>query len=200
MRRLSPLLIALALAVLLGAALLLYPRLAALTQRDALVQTSDGSQAPDSSQASDGSSQEQAPQAAPDFTVTDQEGNQVSLSDFQGQPVVLNFWASWCGPCQQEMPHFEEAYQEYGQEIHFLMVNLTGSRDETVETAQAFIQENAYSFPIYFDASYSASIAYGVSGVPVTYFIDAQGGLVAWANGMLDQDTLERGIGMIAPA
>lgn len=195
MRRLSPLLIALALAVLLGAALLLYSRLAALTQHDTLVQASDGSQA-DSSQTTD-SSQEQSSQAAPDFTVTDQEGNQVSLSDFQGKPVVLNFWASWCGPCQQEMPHFEAAYQEYGQEIHFLMVNLTGSRDETEETAQAFIQENAYSFPIYFDTSYSAAIAYGVSGVPVTYFIDAQGGLVAWANGMLSQETLEQGIGMI---
>ena len=191
MRRLSPLLIALALAVLLGAALLLYPRLAALTQRDALVQASD------SSQASDDSSQEQTPQAAPDFTVTDQEGNQVSLSDFLGKPVVLNFWASWCGPCKQEMPHFEEAYQEYGQEIHFLMVNLTDGIDETEESAQAFIQENSYSFPIYFDSSYSAAIAYGVSGVPVTYFIDAQGGLIAWANGMLSLETLEQGIGMI---
>ena len=59
-----------------------------------------------------------------DFTVYDEEGNAVKLSDFEGKPVVLNFWASWCGPCKSEMPDFEEAYGEYGEEIQFLMVNI----------------------------------------------------------------------------
>ena len=62
---------------------------------------------------------------APDFTVVDIDGNEHKLSEFEGKPVVLNFWASWCGPCKSEMPDFDEAYKKYKDEIHFLMVNLT---------------------------------------------------------------------------
>ena len=69
---------------------------------------------------------ETAPQdVAPDFTVTDADGNAVKLSDFRGKGVVLNFWASWCGPCKSEMPHFQTAYEQYGDEVHFLMVNMS---------------------------------------------------------------------------
>ena len=56
---------------------------------------------------------------APDVTVVDGEGNEVKLSDFRGKGVVLNFWASWCGPCKMEMPHFQDAYEQYGEDVHF---------------------------------------------------------------------------------
>ncbi|MBP3544577.1 MAG: TlpA family protein disulfide reductase, partial [Lachnospiraceae bacterium] len=68
---------------------------------------------------------------APDFTVIDAEGNEVKLSDMRGKPVVVNFWASWCGPCKMEMPEFEEVYKELGDEVHFMMVNLTDGWQET---------------------------------------------------------------------
>ncbi|MBQ4347432.1 MAG: TlpA family protein disulfide reductase, partial [Firmicutes bacterium] len=87
---------------------------------------------------------------APDFTVYDSEGNAVMLSDFIGKPIVLNFWASWCGPCKMEMPEFNEAYAELGEDIQFLMVNVTTGR-ETQESASAFIEENGYSFPVFYD-------------------------------------------------
>ena len=137
--------------------------------------------------------------SAPDFTVTDREGNPVKLSDFLGKPVILNFWASWCGPCKSEMPDFEQAYLEYGEEIHFLLVNLTDGGQETVESASSYVASQGYTFPIYFDTSYSAAMAYGVSGIPVTYFIDAQGDLVAWGQGALSAQALAKGIGMILP-
>ena len=136
---------------------------------------------------------------APDFSVQDAEGNMVSLSDFQGKPVVLNFWASWCGPCKSEMPDFDEAYGELGDDIHFLMVNLTDGSRETLEAAQDYISQQGYTFPTYYDTELSAAIAYGVMSIPTTYFIDAEGYAIAQAMGAINSETLQTGIDMILP-
>ena len=137
------------------------------------------------------------PNLAADFTVYDLEGNAHALSDFRGQPVILNFWASWCGPCKSEMPDFQEKYEAYGEKVHFLMVNLTDGSQETVESAQGYADGQGYTFPVYFDTDYSAAIAYAVSAVPATYFIDAEGSLVAYGKGAMSGETLQRGIDML---
>ena len=134
---------------------------------------------------------------APDFTVTNAAGEAVQLEDYFGKPIVLNFWASWCGPCQSEMPDFQTAYETHGEDVHFLMVNLTDGARETVESAQAYADKNGFSFPLLFDTEGDASIAYGVMSIPSTYFIDAHGVPTAQASGALDLATLEKGIGMI---
>ena len=134
---------------------------------------------------------------APDFTVYDLEGNAHKLSDFRGKPVIVNFWASWCGPCKSEMPDFQEKYEEYGETIHFLMVNLTDGSQETVETASAFVDGQGYTFPVYFDTDYSGAIAYGVSAIPATYFIDENGAMVAYGKAAMSGETLQRGIDML---
>ena len=171
-------------ALLLGAKRL-YDTLGAQVQTESLVtQASDEDARP-------------VRQAAPDFTVYDGEGNAHKLSDYQGKPVVLNFWASWCGPCKMEMPDFDEKYGEYGDQVHFLMVNLTDGSKETVETASAFISEQGYSFPVLFDTDRSGAIAYGVSAVPVTYFIDAEGYFVTYQPGMLSAEALQKGIDLL---
>ena len=136
-------------------------------------------------------------EAAPDFTVYDRDGAEYKLSDFKGKPVVLNFWASWCGPCKSEMPDFEEAYKKYGEEIHFLMVNLTDGSQETVESASKYVDSQGYTFPVYYDSALSAAMTYGVNAVPITYFIDADGNLVAHGQGALTAESLQRGIDMI---
>ena len=132
-----------------------------------------------------------------DFTVYDENGNSYKLSEFEGKPVVLNFWASWCGPCKSEMPEFETAYQTYGDNIHFLMVNLTDGYQESVESAKGFIEKSGYTFPVYYDTSYEAAKTYGVYAVPVTYFIDEEGYIIAWGNGALSEEKLQEGIGYI---
>ncbi len=138
-------------------------------------------------------------QTAPslDFSVMDRDGNTVKLSDFQGKPVILNFWASWCGPCRAEMPDFDEMYAQYRDDIHFVMVNATDGSRETVESAQEFIDEAGYSFPIYFDTELEAATIFQAYSLPTTYFIDAHGQPIAKATGTITKDVMQQGIDMI---
>lgn len=134
--------------------------------------------------------------AAPDFTVLDENGNKVKLSDFKGQPVVLNFWATWCYYCKVEMPDFELARENYPG-VKFLMVNATDGVRETVEKAKKYVSDKGFGFDIYFDTESQAQTAYGISGYPTTVLIDKDGYVVGMAPGMIDYETLVKGINMI---
>lgn len=134
---------------------------------------------------------------APNVTITDADGNPVNLHDYFGKPIILNFWASWCGPCQSEMPALEEAYLANGEDIHFLMINLTDGSRETMESAKASISQSGYTFPIYFDTTMEATITYGASSIPLTFFIDAEGNLIARHIGALTEDLLQQGMDLI---
>ena len=172
-------------ALILGANFL-YQNLQDQVQMDALATTQ-----------TEGADTGEALDPAPDFTVYDIDGNAHKLSDFQGKPVVLNFWASWCGPCKSEMPEFEDAYLTYGNDVHFLVVNLTDGVQETVTSASEYIAEQGYTFPVYYDTDMDAAVKYGVSAVPVTYFIDAQGNFVAYGQGALTAAALQQGIDIL---
>lgn len=126
----------------------------------------------------------------PDFTVLNMDGEPVDLSDFFGKPIVVNFWATWCGPCVFELPAFDAAYRKYGDTVTFLMVNLTDGVDDTVEGAKSFIKSNGYTFPIYFDTSFSAALAHEVSSIPLTLFIDQDGMLVRSQLGAMSESKL----------
>ena len=135
---------------------------------------------------------------APDFTVYDEGGNEIKLSEYFGTPIVLNFWASWCGPCKSEMPHFNKVSEEYSEdELIFLMVNLTDGQKETKETAKGFIEKSGHTFHVLFDTDQDAANEYTVMPVPVTYFIDREGYLKAYGEGMMSEDSLRSGIDMI---
>lgn len=185
------LIIAVVFVLLLAGAFLLYNKLSGSVAPDQLAAEDE---AQNQDEESDG---QQAKVKAPDFVVYDKDGNKVGLSDYLGKPVVLNFWASWCGPCASEMPDFEEAYKERGDEIQFLMVNLTDGYQETMESATEYIQEQGFTFPVFYDTESNAANTYATYSIPMTFFIDSEGYMAARATGALDSATLKKGLDMI---
>lgn len=131
---------------------------------------------------------------APDFTMYDMAGNKVSLSDFAGKPIVINFWATWCGPCKNEMPYFQNMYDKYGDRVTFVMLNATDGDRDTVEKVKQFIADNGYTFPVYCDMDMSGIMTYGVYAFPSTLIIKADGTVYAGQVGALTQSQLENAI------
>ena len=132
-----------------------------------------------------------------DFTVFDKDQNEVKLSQFIGKPVVINFWATWCPYCVDEMPIFEQMYKKYGDEVEFMMINSTDGNRETKEKAMQYVLDKEYTFPVYYDLKYQANYAFYVNSLPVTFFINKYGNVVTYINGRTDAKTLEKGINLI---
>ncbi len=125
-----------------------------------------------------------------DFTMLNAEGETIAFSELLGKPVILNFWATWCGPCQSEMPHIQEAYEQYGEDINFVLVNLTDGKRDTLEGVKSFIEENGYTVPVYFDTEMKGAYSYGAYSIPLTYFMDAQGAVVSGRLGAMTREDL----------
>ena len=174
--------------VLLGGASILYEKLGQKIQSDQIAVQED---------AETDKEENQQNRKASDFTVYDLDGNEVHLSDYIGKPVVLNFWASWCGPCKMEIPDFEAMYLEKGEAVQFLMVNMTDGSRETLDTASDYVKSEGYTLPVFYDTESDAAEVYGISALPTTYFIDSEGYIAAQATGAIDSVTLQKGIDMI---
>jgi thiol-disulfide isomerase/thioredoxin len=108
----------------------------------------------------------------PDFSLTNAEGKKISLKDFRGKTLFLNFWATWCEPCREEMPAMENLYQEYkNNNFIVLAVNVKDRRQE----ALAFVKELKLTYPIAFDPNAEVASLYGAWGLPTTYIIGPKG-------------------------
>lgn len=143
--------------------------------------------------------EESTRQTAPDFTVIDASGHEVKLSDFKGEPIVLNFWASWCPPCKSEMPHFDQVYSELKDDVVFMMVDLVDGHQETVATGQKYIADQSYNFPVYYDNQQNAAYTYSIRSIPTTFFIDPEGYLITAYQGPLSEKELRAAIELITP-
>lgn len=128
---------------------------------------------------------------APDFTLTGTDGKVMRLSDLAGKGVILNFWATWCGPCRQEMPLLQQAYEAHGSEG---LVVLGVDVGEQPAQVQAFLKELGLTFPTVLDTDQETSRLYRVYGLPTTFFIDRQGVINYVLIGPADQALLDRQI------
>lgn len=128
---------------------------------------------------------------AVDFTVYDEDGNEVKLSDYKGTPLVLNYWASWCGPCQSEMPLFKEANNKYGDNVKILMINMTDGQRETVESAKKYMVDNGYDMLTLYDTDLDFANKYNVASIPRTVFIDKDGFITMERFGIVNEEFLD---------
>jgi len=111
---------------------------------------------------------------APDFSLQTRAGNEIALSDYAGQVVMINFWASWCGPCRQEMPLLEDLYQRY-EPMGFTLLGV--NVDEDSSDALAYLEEVSVSFPVPLDTENYVSKAYDVIAMPSTVLVGRDGKL-----------------------
>ena len=123
-----------------------------------------------------------------DFELPILTGGSQRLSALKGKPVVINFWASWCAPCKEEMPLLDRLSQNHSGDLAVLGVNYA----ETPEVVQEFVQESGISFPILLDETGRVSDLYYVRNYPTTFFIDADGVLRAQHIGLLSEEALAR--------
>jgi len=128
---------------------------------------------------------------APDFVLHDLEGKQVKLSDFRGKAVLLNFWATWCGPCKVEMPWFVEMQKQYGpQGLQIIGVALDDSGKEAI---QKFAKEMGVNYTI-LQGHDAVGDAYGAVGLPTTYFIDRGGKIIDSDSGLVSRSEIEENV------
>ena len=129
--------------------------------------------------------------AAPDFTLTTLDGKEVSLSDYKGKKVVLNFWTSWCPPCKAEMPHMQNYYEDMSEEanVEILAVNLT-NKDNGVDEVSSFVEDYGLTFPIPMDEEGQIGNAYKVIPIPTTYMIDTNGIIQNMIVGPMNEEML----------
>lgn len=123
-----------------------------------------------------------------DFELTDLNGDPIRLSDYRGQTVILNFWATWCKPCEEEMPLLEQYYQEYSDDLVILAVNYNESRS----FVEPFVNDLVLTFPVLLDEDGAVVRQFYVRSFPTTYFVDEKGVIRAQHIGPLTPTLIDR--------
>ena len=126
-----------------------------------------------------------------DATVYDDDNAPVTLTALAGdKPLVINFWATWCPYCLQEMGDFQAIYDDYNGKVNFAFIDATDGHRETVEMARAWMADNGYTLPVYYDADLEAVSAFGLQAYPTTVVVSAQGEVLTISSGVIDPDRM----------
>lgn len=145
-------------------------------------------------------SKEEEKTPAPDFTLTDQYGETHTLSDYRGKVVFLNFWATWCGPCRQEMPDIQAVYESYGGNAEDLVVlgvanpktaESPNNQDISEEEIIKFLEDGGYTYPVVMDLTGQVFQDYYITAFPTTFMIDTEGNVFGYATGTITKDMME---------
>lgn len=136
-------------------------------------------------------------EVAPDFTLMDIDGEVVSLSDFRGKNVILNFWATWCPPCKAEMPHMQKFWEHFNEKTVILAVNLT-STEMSEQDVLDFANNYSLTFPIVLDEQGETMRHYRIAAYPTSYVIDTGGIIREKFEGAVSYDTLKKTMARIA--
>lgn len=159
------------------------------------VQATQQPEATDTPEATDAPEESQAPIPALDFTLTDQFGNTHTLDQYKGKTILLNFWATWCGPCRSEMPDLQAVYEDYGNNEKDLVVlgvaapNL--GQEGSAEDISAFLEENGYTYPTLMNEDASLFYSYGISSFPTTFMIDKNGNVYGYIMGAQSREVFD---------
>ena len=159
------------------------------------VQVTQQPEATDTPEATDAPEESQAPIPALDFTLTDQFGNTHTLDQYKGKTILLNFWATWCGPCRSEMPDLQAVYEDYGKNEKDLVVlgvaapNL--GQEGSAEDISAFLEENGYTYPTLMNEDASLFYSYGISSFPTTFMIDKNGNVYGYIMGAQSREVFD---------
>lgn len=159
------------------------------------VQATQQPEATNTPEATDTPEESQAPIPALDFTLTDQFGNTHTLDQYKGKTILLNFWATWCGPCRSEMPDLQAVYEDYGNNEKDLVVlgvaapNL--GQEGSAEDISAFLEENGYTYPTLMNEDASLFYSYGISSFPTTFMIDKNGNVYGYIMGAQSREVFD---------
>ena len=159
------------------------------------VQATQQPEATNTPEATDTPEESQAPIPALDFALTDQFGNTHTLDQYKGKTILLNFWATWCGPCRSEMPDLQAVYEDYGKNEKDLVVlgvaapNL--GQEGSAEDITAFLEENGYTYPTLMNEDASLFYSYGISSFPTTFMIDKNGNVYGYIMGAQSREVFD---------
>ena len=142
------------------------------------------------------SEQQLTPAPLADLELTDQFGNTHTLSDYKGKVIFLNFWATWCGPCRNEMPDIQKLYEEYsaqGEDAEVVILGIAGpgiGQERSAEEIADFMEENGYTYPVLMDAGGEMFTRYGISAFPTTFMIDKDGNVYGYVPGQMTENIM----------
>ena len=131
-----------------------------------------------------------------DLELKDQFGNTHTLSDYKGKVIFLNFWATWCGPCRNEMPDIQKLYEEYsaqGGDAEVVILGIAGpgiGQEGSAEEIAGFMEENGYTYPVLMDTDGEMFTQYGISAFPTTFMIDKDGNVYGYVPGQMTEDIM----------
>lgn len=128
----------------------------------------------------------------PDFELTTFDGEVIKLSELKGKKVILNFWASWCGPCKAEMPHMQNYYENNAEDdqVEIIAVNMSTQERRGMDGVKEFIDDYGLTFPIPLDEEGAVIQDYGIMTIPTTYLIGTDGTLAQKIIGPMDEKTI----------